>query len=157
MPTVPRNPKCGTLGCKNPRSKLSSMCLEHGGKDTYVLPSSEERREFNRAYDSAWRKVRAAQLSKQPLCQGCYSQGRITAARQVDHLFAWMALGKEAFHMNVLQSLCDECHAHKTGLERKGIYRHYQGSTHTDYALTDYSRVVGEAFRTGGAGWLSPP
>ena len=155
MPTVPRATKCSQLGCKNQRAKLSGVCIEHGGKDTYVLPSNEERKEFNRAYDSAWRKVRATQLSKQPLCQGCFSQGHIRSARQVDHLFAWSAIGKEAFHLNIFQSLCDECHSHKTVLERKGVYRHYLGSTQTDYALTDYARVLGEALRQGATGYES--
>ena len=152
MPTVPRASKCKELGCTNERAKLSSSCVEHGGRDTYTLPSSAERKEFNKAYDSAWRRVRAAQLSKQPLCQGCLSIGHIKSARQVDHLFAWMAIGKEAFNLNVLQSLCDGCHSDKTGLERKGVYRHYVGTGHTDYALSDYARVVGEALRSGDAG-----
>jgi 5-methylcytosine-specific restriction endonuclease McrA len=152
MPTVPRAIKCKELGCTNERAKLSSSCVEHGGRNTYTLPSSAERKEFNKAYDSAWRRVRAAQLSKQPLCQGCLSIGHIKSARQVDHLFAWMAIGKEAFNLNVFQSLCDGCHSDKTGLERKGVYRHYVGTGHTDYALSDYARVVGEALRLGDAG-----
>jgi 5-methylcytosine-specific restriction protein A len=149
MPTLPCNTKCSMLGCRNERTKLSGLCLEHGGKNTYVLPKSNERKEFNKAYDSGWRKLREAQLSKSPLCQSCLSENHIRSANHVDHLFAWNSVGKEAFYRNIFQSLCHDCHSHKTALEQRGIFRHYQGSTHTDYALSDYSRVVGEAFRNG--------
>ena len=143
MPTLPRNTKCSQLGCKNPRAKLSSLCIEHGGKDTYSVPKTKERQEFSNQYnESGWKKLRAAQLSIQPLCQACLLEGKLTNANQVDHLFSWSHIGKEAFYRNIFQSLCIECHTHKTALERKNVYRHYLSTKPVDYALSDYSGAI---------------
>ena len=143
MPTVPRQDKCQTLTCKNTRAKLSSHCLEHGGKDTYKAKTTEERRQFNSMYDEPfWKRHRVTQLSRQPLCQACMVEGRIGMANHVDHLFSWSKLNRDAFFRNVWQSLCVEHHSHKTSLEHQGIYRHYTNGKHIDYQLKDYSFVL---------------
>lgn len=143
MPTLPSNNKCSTLGCNNPRSKLHSCCIEHGGKDTNTFKASEARKEFNSMYNTTqWKKLRIAKLSTQPLCQACLCDGRIVAASQVDHLFSWTALSKEAFYYNIFQSLCDSCHSQKSALEYKDIYRHYKDGNVVDYSIRDYSYVL---------------
>lgn len=150
MPTVPRLTKCAQFGCKDKRSKLNQYCLAHGGKDSYTAPKSDKRREFNNMYATqAWSKIRMAQLSKTPVCQACLEQGRVTPANQVDHLFAWSALGKEAFFNNIFQSLCRQCHTHKGALEDKGIFRHYTEHGAKDYALGDYPRLTGSMIASG--------
>jgi len=144
MPTVPRQDKCLTLGCNNQRAKISSHCIEHGGKDVYKAKTSDERREFNSMYSQPfWKRFRAAHLSRQPLCQACKSEGRISMANHVDHLFSWSSINREAFFRNIFQSLCIEHHSHKTALEHKGIYRHYSVENGTkDYKIEDYSFVM---------------
>jgi len=139
MPTLPSNTKCASLGCKENRSRLSTFCIGHGGKDTYKAKATQDRRQVNAMYDAAaWKRIRAAQLSREPLCAGCATQGRIVQAVQVDHLFSWNDIGKEAFYDNIFQSLCTSCHSHKTSLEHQGIYRHYTGGKAIDYALTQW-------------------
>ena len=145
MPTQPSNTLCSMLACNNPKAKLSSRCVEHGGKDTYTAKRTDERVAFNEMYNtSAWQKKRKLQLSKQPLCQSCLSNNRVKGANHVDHLFSWKSLGIEAFKRNIFQSLCHECHSDKTLLEREGIYRHYNvnGQTYKDYSIDEYNFVL---------------
>lgn len=142
MPTAPHNSKCATLGCKNPRSKLSTHCLEHGGSDTYTSKQTDERVAFNNMYKTAfWRQLRIIQLTRQPLCQSCLTRGIVTQAEHVDHVFPWARIGRHAFRHNVFQSLCHECHSVKTGLEAKGIIHHYANGLHI-YRLEDYGYVM---------------
>jgi len=137
MPTCPTNSKCSELGCKEPRSRLNSFCIQHGGKDN--LPT----RETDSIYQTpAWKTVRQRQLSIQPLCQACLSRGKIEAAKHVDHVFAWKHIGKHAFLNNIFQSLCHADHSHKTGLEKQGIYTHYAFSGEKQYTKHDYAYVV---------------
>lgn len=140
MPTVPKQTKCAYLGCGNDRSPLNTYCMEHGGKG---FNDSAKRKQSNARYKTPyWLRARATQLSRQPLCQSCASQGKVTAATEVDHLFAWNQIGEEAFAVNVLQSLCKNCHTVKTGLEQRGVFRHYKGDKPTDYELKDWYGVV---------------
>lgn len=89
-----------------------------------------------------WARTRARQLSTQPLCQACAGNNKVTAASEVDHLFAWQLFGIESFYFNVFQSLCKNCHTNKGALERKGIFRHYTMPNPTDYTQDDYKRVA---------------
>lgn len=139
MPIAPYNTKCSELGCKNERSKLNGYCLEHGGRN---YDDRAERKQFNNNYyTSAWRKLRTAQLSRQPLCQSCLVRGKIAQANDVDHVFPWSKIGEHAFKANIFQSLCRECHSHKTSLESKGVFRYYSNNP-IDYTINDYARVV---------------
>ena len=119
MPYTPFNAKCSSLGCNNPRSKLNGFCMEHGGKQTIVKESD------SRYKTPAWKSIRQRQLSIQPLCQSCLSNGKIEAAKHVDHVFPWRQIGEQAFLHNIFQSLCPECHSYKTGQEKQGIYLHF--------------------------------
>lgn len=143
MPTVPKQTKCSMLGCKNTRSKMNQWCLDHGGQDAYRTKIDEDRAAFNAAYQQrAWKRIRMAQLSRTPICQACKTQGIITPANQVDHLFPWARYGKEAFIINVFQSLCAAHHAEKGWLEDKGIFRHYTDAGVRDYNVSDYLHTV---------------
>lgn len=63
----------------------------------------------NRYHLVRWRKMRAAQLTKSPLCVYCESKGIVTAAKIADHIKA-VRLGGEFWNENNLQSLCVSCH-----------------------------------------------
>jgi len=113
--------------------------MDHGGK-TYNQTS--KRKQFNAKYNQAvWKKIRIAQLSRQPLCQACTVRGRVTQATVVDHVFPWNQIGEQAFVANIFQSLCPECHSVKTGLEQTGIFRHYKDPP-TDYAIENWRQTV---------------
>ena len=144
MPTVPTATKCRHLGCKNQRSKLTTSCLEHGGRDVQRTYQSEDRSISNAAYHSPqWKRKRTAQLSRQPLCQACLCVNIVTSATEVDHVFPWRQIGAYAFHLNLFQSLCKVCHTHKTSEERKGRVLHYANSIAKHYQVMDYGRVMG--------------
>ena len=60
-----------------------------------------------------WRRVRKRQLSRQPLCRACQSDGKITPATEVDHIVR-IADGGPAWDPANLQSLCAKHHTIKT-------------------------------------------
>jgi 5-methylcytosine-specific restriction protein A len=85
-------------------------------KRAYVQHEARDKR-----YDSPqWRALRAAQLAKEPCCQGeaCAGQGRTTAATVADHVQP-VRLGGAFFDASNLQSLCYSCHQSKSASERK--------------------------------------
>jgi 5-methylcytosine-specific restriction protein A len=67
-----------------------------------------------------WRRVRARQLARQPLCEGCRAQGRTEAATQVDHIQGVWEAPERVFDETNLQSLCSGCHSCKSAAERQG-------------------------------------
>ena len=67
-----------------------------------------------------WRKVRQAQLTKQPLCQMCIEVGKVTTANVVDHIKPHRG-DMTLFWSGPFQSLCEDCHnSHKKRLENSG-------------------------------------
>jgi 5-methylcytosine-specific restriction protein A len=139
MPTVPRQLTCSHLGCTNERSNLSTLCIQHGGADSTI---TAERQRRNGKYNQAlWKKSRIGQLSRQPLCQSCLIEGKISQATEVDHVFPWTQIGDHAFTRNILQSLCKNCHTVKTLHELKGEYRHYDKAIKV-YTKADYPNRV---------------
>ena len=120
------------LGCKQPKSKLNSYCLDHGGKEYTIKQDG--------AYDTKlWKTTRRRQLSLQPLCQACLSKGIITAAHHVDHVFPWRQIGAHAFMQNILQSLCVEHHSYKTGKEKHGVILYWSQEGEKALTLDDYA------------------
>ena len=114
--------------------------MDHGGKG---YNDTVKRKQFNAKYQTAqWARTRMRTLSQSPICQACQLAGKVTAATEVDHLFAWQVIGDDAFYANVFQSLCKNCHTNKGALERKGIFRHYTAQEAHDYTLDDYARVI---------------
>ncbi len=135
MPTIPR-PRCSVMRCTQVSIAHSSMCADHA-----PVPKQAPSREGLRQYKtSAWSSIRQAQLSRQPLCQGCKDRGLIRAASVVDHVWPWRSIGQHAFRANRFQSCCHECHSVKTGLEQRGVIREYGVR---DWTLGDYEREVG--------------
>ncbi len=95
-----------------------------------------------------WEKIRASQLSRQPLCGRCQSEGKITAANHVDHVFPHRR-DPAKFRLNLFQSLCAGCHTLKTQDESKGIYLHYTAHGVVQYTDDDYVRMVGLQYKDG--------
>lgn len=139
MPTLPKNNKCEALRCADARVEGSAYCEAHGGRKKISL----ERHSHNAAYKSkAWAQIRAAQLSRAPLCERCKSEGIITQAAHVDHVFPWAVIGGESFHRNLFASLCAPCHSLKTSIERRGVFMRYTENGPIEYTSGDYRRVV---------------
>lgn len=142
MPTVPSNTKCSFLGCTNAKTKFSSSCVLHGGKEQIRYNDSEKRKTFNSAYQTKqWKTFRQIKLSKEPLCASCLVRGIVTVATEVDHVFPWSKLNKASFMHNIFQSLCKSCHIMKTTLEQKDVIMYYKDKE-MQYSIKDYSYIV---------------
>lgn len=138
MPSMPKT-QCSQYHCHQPAQAGSSLCEQHAP----AKATKEQRRLSNAEYKkAAWQRIRAAQLSKEPLCAACMHEGKVAAAEHVDHLFAWNQINAAAFKLNVFQSLCHTHHSIKTALEQKGTFRHYSINAINDYSLSDYQRVI---------------
>lgn len=141
MPLIPKT-QCAEYHCKAPSIKGSVYCTDHAP----FIKTTEDRKAFSAHYKTrAWLSIRNRQLSIQPLCQACLLDGQITSANHVDHVFPWSAIGEEAFRRNWFQSLCETHHGVKSGLEKKGVFRHYVDPI-KDYTQEDYAyamRTVG--------------
>lgn len=72
--------------------------------------------------DPRWRRIRARQLTREPLCRQCKADGRTTAAVVVDHIDGKAATAHDYRDEN-LQSLCEPCHSAKTALENGSFGR----------------------------------
>jgi hypothetical protein len=72
-----------------------------------------------RGYCSArWRRFRALQLQRQPLCVACEKEGRITMATDVDHIRPVTGPDDESFlRFSAVQSFCAAHHSQKTARE----------------------------------------
>lgn len=138
MPTQPR-PQCAKYRCKQPTRPGSSMCIDHAPPPTV----NRAKRETDREYKTAiWQTIRAGQLSRQPLCQSCQLAGRVTLGIHVDHVIPWRLIGSAGFTNNRFQTLCAPCHSQKTGLEKRGIFRHYIDPAPVDYSPGDWPRLM---------------
>ena len=79
-----------------------------------------------RGYDRDWEKVAAWRLRESPLCRHCLIDGRVKPATQVDHITRFRrpdgSIDDELrLDPQNTQSLCDQCHAAKSGRERTGV------------------------------------
>ena len=75
---------------------------------------------------AAWRRLRVAQLSAEPLCRMCRELGRLTEARVADHVRPHRGDVDLFLDSDNLQSLCKPCHdGHKQAQENSadGILR----------------------------------
>jgi 5-methylcytosine-specific restriction protein A len=60
-----------------------------------------------------WKRIRAAQLLKEPWCIECKKEGRMTVATDVDHIERHQG-DKQKFFNGPFQSLCHSHHSSKT-------------------------------------------
>jgi len=77
---------------------------------------------LSRIYDTArWKRVRARQLAREPLCRACRALGHTVEAEHVDHRKA-IEDGGAPFDPANLQSLCHTHHSLKTNaVEKRGL------------------------------------
>lgn len=83
---------------------------------------SPEAQSWRRLYNTTrWRKIRADQLRREPLCAMCLTAGRTTPATVCDHIDPATKQNPETFYLGPFQSLCKPCHdANKQKLEKIG-------------------------------------
>jgi 5-methylcytosine-specific restriction endonuclease McrA len=147
VPTVPNSPICSMLGCKNARSKVTSLCLEHGGMTNRIHKGKRgtDSATDGLLYQTAfWKRKRILQLSTQPLCQACLLDGIVAQAVAVDHVFPWRVIRAHSFYINLFQSLCTSCHSTKTAYEQAHIYMYYANDGVQRLCKTDYMTKINE-------------
>jgi 5-methylcytosine-specific restriction protein A len=99
------------------------LCLkEMTNRHKLYHAGSQKHQENNRFYSGAkWRRARAAQLDREPLCRHCRKSDRLTEATHVDHITP-RSKGGAPFDAANLQSLCKPCHeGYKQRLEKSGF------------------------------------
>jgi 5-methylcytosine-specific restriction enzyme A len=122
---VPRRPPhaCTSPGCPA-LVESGARCPEHEralrAEIDSLRPSAARR-----GYDAIWRRVRIAQLRREPLCRMCAEQRLTTAATEVDHIVALTDGGTHA--ATNLRSLCKPCHSRRTARDHAFV-RRWSGS-----------------------------
>ncbi len=110
MPTKPKRP-CSHPGC--PLLTDGQYCDEHRREADAFYHQRDP--DSHKRYGRAWRKVRKRQLARQPLCEMCMRQGRMTPADQVHHVKPLSKGGTNA--PSNLMSVCAPCHSGITARE----------------------------------------
>lgn len=65
---------------------------------------------------SRWRELRLVKLMRNPLCEMCLKDGRVTPTEDVHHIVSFMSVYDHqqrltlAFDFDNLMSLCKKCH-----------------------------------------------
>jgi len=116
MPVAPPRP-CRTPGCAALVRDGSGFCQAHqSDRRTNRFADARRASASERGYGNAWMKLRNLVMQRDcGLCQPCLKAGRVTPARQVDHIVSKSEGGTDD-EAN-LQAICLECHKAKTGRE----------------------------------------
>ena len=75
-------------------------------------------KESAQIYDRTWQKVRLAYLKRNPLCEECLKQDRVTPAVLVHHIENARDNPELRLDPNNLMSLCNRCHEDIHGKDR---------------------------------------
>jgi len=121
MPTRSKRP-CAASLCPE-LVDSGRFCRTHQG-EAYRRQDANRPGSTARGYGAFWRRLRAAVLRREPLCRACAAAGRVTAAREVDHIVPRRAGGPDA--SSNLQGLCKPCHSAKT-MRESIARRHPEG------------------------------
>lgn len=116
MPTAAARP-CRHVGCSALVRDGSGYCPAHL-RDKHVNRFGDDRRgsASERGYGSAWTKLRHRIMQRDcGLCQPCRQAGRVSQAKQVDHIVPKSNGGTDS--EDNLQAICTACHKAKTGRE----------------------------------------
>ena len=98
--------------CQRPTTNACCYCDEH--KDMYKSSHRiyDDRRgsPSKRGYDSSWTKFRSWFLSRNPLCEMCKKEGKLTPANEVHHVKPLSEGGDRLNEANCM-ALCHSCHS----------------------------------------------
>jgi 5-methylcytosine-specific restriction protein A len=106
MPFKPKKP-CAYRGC--PRLTHERFCEEHAKQEARRYNRFERDPETVKRYGGAWKKIRAAFLADNPLCELCLACGRLTPATLAHHKRKLTDGGTNEW--DNLQALCASCHS----------------------------------------------
>jgi 5-methylcytosine-specific restriction protein A len=106
VPYKPKKP-CGHRGC--PKLTRGRYCEEHAKLKAKQYNRFHRDPDSYKRYGGAWKKIRAAFLKANPLCELCRERGRFTPATLVHHKRKLTDGGTNDW--SNLQALCDSCHS----------------------------------------------
>lgn len=91
------------------------MCFKISGVREKKVLFTKNRRESRVPWykTSVWRKIRALQLKKKPLCEICLAHKEFSRAVVCDHIDPTWETWND-FIKGPFQSLCHQCHKEKT-------------------------------------------
>jgi 5-methylcytosine-specific restriction protein A len=107
MPYSAQKP-CSYPGCS--ALVIHGRCKDHPYADAHD-------HESQRLYNTwRWKRIRKAQLAREPWCADCLRDEIYMAATEVDHIMPHRG-DPIKFYTGPLQSLCKTCHSRKTSKE----------------------------------------
>jgi len=105
---------CGKAGCHNYAMPSSSYCVDHQQTTAHEYDKARQGEFEHEFYLSpGWRAARARKLQKDPLCEDCLVEGRVTPATMVHHEKSVRDYPELALVESNFRSLCDPCHNKK--------------------------------------------
>ena len=111
MPTAPPKP-CSCQPCPS-HAEYRGRCREHARQAEIARGTTTER-----GYNGDWRRLRAAKLAWDPVCQiRTHCQGMV--AEEVDHVVPIRLRPDLRLEWSNLQSACKRCHSAKTLREQR--------------------------------------
>lgn len=106
MPYKPAKP-CSHPGC--PRLTHGRYCEEHQRQENRRYEKYDRNPATKRRYRGAWPVIRKKYAEAHPLCEMCFSEGRITPVEHIHHI---VPLSEGGTHDEEnLMSLCKSCHS----------------------------------------------
>ncbi|OPX87746.1 MAG: HNH endonuclease [Pelotomaculum sp. PtaB.Bin104] len=102
MPQRPLKP-CRHPGC--PALTNTGYCEQHKREQW----NDNRKNARQRGYTAQWEKVRAYKLKRNPLCERCEQEKRVTPAVMVHHIKP-ISQGGAVLDMANLMSVCRSCH-----------------------------------------------
>lgn len=118
------HPGCGVLvGYGTTYCPIHQAEYEQRRRDSIERKASSKRYDATKRpeakfyHSTRWARLRKWFIRKNPLCVHCMRDGRVTAARVIDHVVE-IADGGQRYDIDNLQALCHACHNRKTADER---------------------------------------
>jgi len=119
MPRKPKKP-CAYPGCPELVEPGQSYCEKHR-KLKQRQVDKKRGTSAERGYNARWRKARKMFLKRNPLCEECKRNGKITPATVVDHIIPHKGDMNLFWDESNWQALCKTCHDRKTVIENGGF------------------------------------
>jgi 5-methylcytosine-specific restriction protein A len=98
---------CSYPGCPNV-IREGRYCPAHKTIASREYNQTQRSADSNKIYGRRWRTIRDLYIAKHPLCEECFSQGKLTPADEVHHIVPVDQGGTHADEN--LQALCQSCH-----------------------------------------------
>jgi 5-methylcytosine-specific restriction protein A len=106
MPYKAKKP-CAFRGCRELTSK--HYCEKHAKLEVKRYNHQDRDPDSNKRYGRAWKKIKNAFLSANPLCVICKAEGRLIPATVAHHKVKVTEGGTNDW--DNMEALCNECHS----------------------------------------------